>query len=326
MDKKIFERYIESRDKKSMREIVRSDLYGTNTVDLFGDFPKEMTEITTEDVIELLPKIKKDGKLISSSLLFRIINDLSQIYQFAHGNSAKSAIFNPFSYDNDEVYGVIEKMYSDNPDESHALEEIIDKIYSSDLDANSKIYGECLVRLYYRAMEPKDLIQLKEEDIDFSTNTIRINDREWHLPKEDLEILKKVHSMEVLGNARRSKMISYKGGYFKIPVGAQMGQIKFDSYSSTRARMRIDNFYTKALRPVIGENYTTSHMARIGLYNYLISQVGEEGAWRLTEKNPDKRQLGGVLANFAHEYGYEFGRPTTLKRNLLNVRWRSNKD
>lgn len=195
------------------------------------------------------------------------------------------------------------------------VEEIIRKIHR-DYPKGRATYYECLIRLFYEGVYSCDeLVNIKERDIVFRTQTVVLPGRTLNLSSKTFKLLVEVNSMETL-EAHHGYYImeSYHGSYFKFAI--------FEGQKSgfqDRPEKVVTNIASKVFTMKLNKKYNVhlsySTLYWLGFYDYLVRKYGED---KTQEKLKSYRVMQDVkdISQAAIEYGTPEQDVTIIKKKL----------
>ena len=198
-----------------------------------------------------------------------------------------------------------------------AVEDAIEQLYNAYEDGHyMPKYVECLVMLFYNGFaEAREIVELKENMINFKTHDVRLNGRTIHLSEHCFNLLEYVHNLdEVESGTRIFKAVPYHDGYFKFVV--RRGDIDKIQHKTVEeaAAVLVGKISVYIGRPYNREiNYKKLYF--LGFYEYIVSKAGADRARELvlsTRNSADAQEL----LKYTREYGINMDNATLIKRDL----------
>lgn len=208
---------------------------------------------------------------------------------------------------------VIESLGKDSPKIStDYLEEIINDgrmIYIND-DQHYN-YGELLVRLFYAGVpSAKDIIQIKEEQVDLENHLIRFSYRDIYLSDRTCKLLKKVHKM---GN-----FVCYRQTYFPTPYNGSYIPIivKKNFVDSLNARP-IESVALNILgilKTFTDKRLTAREIYKLGFYDFMVREIGQDAVYTILMQTDTESSR--ILMKLVGEYGYTLQTTAGVRRDM----------
>ena len=197
------------------------------------------------------------------------------------------------------------------------LDDFIAFLYAEDNPDDRAIYYHCICQLFYCGIPTaKDIVLLKEEQIDLKNKTIELEGTCIHLTDICVKLLQVVHEMSKMsGNDRTSYvMCSYHDGYFKFPVMSSFVD-DFDNRPIADVQASI----TRKMRRAFLEFQMDANVHDIfmlGFYDYIVREYGVEATNKMINTRGN-RKYTQILYDCAKEYGIKVAKPDHIKTNLL---------
>ena len=197
------------------------------------------------------------------------------------------------------------------------LDDFIAFLYAGDNSDDRAIYYHCICQLFYCGIPTaKDIVLLKEGQIDLKNKTIDLEGTCIHLTDMCAKLLKIVHEMTAMsGNDRTNYvMCHYHDGYFKFPVISSF----VDGFNS-RPIADVQSSITRTIRRAFLEfqmDANVHDVFMLGFYDYIVREYGVEVTNKMinTRGNQEYTQ---TLYNCANQYGIKVSKPDHIKTNLL---------
>lgn len=264
---------------------------------------KKIFEMTSD---ELLAFFKDRGKGIGKNISansYKIIFYLGKAiwnYYIEYIDIDKE-IRNPWIRDEMRIDAVIESFGNEHSKLSKEyLERIIDDgrmVYIKD-DWHYK-YGELLVRLFYDGISsPKELISIKESQIDFTNHLIHFPYKDVCLSHRTEELLKEIHQMV--------KFTSYKQVYFPafyngsyIPIIVKKS---FVDSVNTRPIGSVALSISNTVNTFTGKRVSARDIYKLGFYDFIVKKMGVDVACSILTNSDTESTL--ILMKLVGEYGY----------------------
>lgn len=172
----------------------------------------------------------------------------------------------PFTYDIiEKVISRIHQEYEYNDSNNHP-------VYY-----NYGTYLECLILLFYNGFsESREVVLLKEHDINFRTHEVRLPGRIVHLSDRCFELLQYVGSLNKISTPHGNyAAVSYQGGYFKIAIRPKEAGT-FQEKSIVDVSATLTRKITMNIRKRYGVDINYRIIYLLGFYDYIVDNVGEK--------------------------------------------------
>lgn len=282
---------------------------------------KQLVEMNEDELFNMICSFNnnksavRNGIKVGSASFKKYVSGFRLIFEFYIDNY--EVIKNPFN--SAKFKGIrMEALLSDNKDRftKKQLEEIINKLYSkySNKYAN---YCELILRLFYDGFsEAQEIVNMKEDQINFRRKEVRLTGRTVKLSDRCFELLATIHSMEAIEGARTDfYMMSWHNSYFKFVVRPKES-VNFQNKDAVSVARKINFllFSRVAKEFEIDINYRKLYL--LGFYDALVEKYGEERAKEIimSKRNPnDNKDLTTTMS----EYGLIINDITYLKQNLV---------
>lgn len=205
------------------------------------------------------------------------------------------------------------------------VEEAIEKV-RTEYEESRANYIEALILLFYCGFsKPEEIVLLKEEDIDFDTNTIVLGSRTIHLNSRCAELLKYVHSLDSIEGWRGDyALVPWNGGYFKFII-----RPKHEPTFNDRPIKEVSNFISRMLvekvKNAFGVDINPRMLYLLGFYDSLVNRYGKERTQQLIVSVRNREDTNDLL-NHASYYGVNAENVSHLKRMLRPFIDRSGND
>lgn len=200
------------------------------------------------------------------------------------------------------------------------LNEIIDKVQAkySSVNPERADYIELILLLFYNGFaNPKEVIQLRENDIDFRTKSIALPGRIAELSSRCFSLLTHIHGLDVIaGGVYPLKFESWHGSYFKFCIrlsNIDTFQSKTENDMATIINQKISRDVARTFNVEI--NYRKLYY--LGVYDFIVKKVGEDTAKELINSYRDKA-LSKQLEIIVQEYGTQYDNISQLKKILMD--------
>ena len=299
------EKWDESRVKKTGSSLDNPRIYEYEIA-----IGKKLFEMGSNELLDLFLINKRNKKKISQYTYRWLYSTCVSIWGFYIEHI--SNIRNPWARDEMQPNTVSAMLAeSKNKITTEDLEEIIIAARNRYYDIEHYEYGELIVRLLYDGIPSlRDIIEIKESQINFQTDTIDCMYRIVHISERTRELLIRNHDLECFSVKRQSFYpVFYKGSY--IPLLVKRNYV--DSVDD-RSMDIIFAGLSKAVNKFLDGEITTRDIYRLGFYDFVVNHIGYDNAYEIitnsTQENTAK------LMSLAGLYGYNIQRPSYIRSDM----------
>lgn len=296
--------------KRTRTQLDRHELYEQER-----ESGRKIGEWKPEDVLGFLEKCANNKRSLRVRTLEYMYHLLGRFFDWYIENV--EVIMNPCRSQN--VKAEIKKLVkSEDAKKIPTVEEINDvyKAIRANHDIEHANYCECLLRLAYDGFaEVREIVNLKESDIDFAEQSVMIRGAKHYLSDRTFSLLMVIHNTESY-DGYRSKyyMISYNDGYFRFPTK--------ESYVG-RTGDRDEKFYMNYLSRIFNRDVKSEFGYAVnirdifirGFYERMKEHYGKERLDEMISSLNDSA-ANAELMRKALEYGMSVSVVTYLKREL----------
>lgn len=196
------------------------------------------------------------------------------------------------------------------------VEETIDKLHRI-YDEDRADYYELLIRLFYEGFaESQEIVSVKEEDINFRRNEVRLPGRIITLSNKCMTLLKKIHNLDQIKiGFAFGDMVSWHGSYIKLCVKAGGGD-EFQNVDLVDAGRKINNAFTACISKPCGIDIRYRKLYLLGFYDFLVKKYGEEYTNSMIKSSRVQQHIDDLTAA-RNEYGLTITNLTYLKHCLI---------
>lgn len=312
-----FETIPETTEKKIRSQVDRSEVYAYEK-----KLGKQIFDMDTDELFGMLKTFGNkrtntdDGFSMSYSSYSQIASTYRSIWNYYIENVR--IIINPWY--NKRMRGTEAVKYLSKEKDAFTFKTVTDaveQLYNAYEDGHyMPKYVECLVMLFYNGFsEAREIVDLKENMINFKSHDIRLNGRTIQLSDYCFELLEYVHNLDLVESGTRTfKAVPYHDGYFKFVVRrGDIDKIQRKTPEEAAAILvgKISSYIARPYNKSI--NYRRLYF--LGFWEYIVSRAGEERAIELalsTRNSEDAQEL----MKYTREYGVNMDNVTLVKREL----------
>lgn len=304
-----FETLPETTAKRTRSQLDRPELYKHEK-----DIGKLIGEWNTDDVLAFLSVCANGKRKLKDRTVEYIFYLLGRFYDWYIDNV--EVIKNPCR--DNELKGKIRKIAVEAGERAipskEKIEEVCAELRKDDIPKHG-IYLECILRLAYDGFgEAKDIVRLKEEDIDFTNQTVMVHGIKHKLSDKTLSLLVTVHNLKSYRIRRgRVYLMSFNNGYFKFPTREKfINEIdrEEDFYVNYVSRV-----FNRNIKPFFGDGTNQREVYMRGFYDRLQEEYGKEKLDEMIMSMYDSDSNRELFAK-AFEYGMPISNTTYLKNEL----------
>lgn len=294
--------------KRIRKQIDRQELYEQER-----ESGRRIGEWQPEDVLGFLGKCA-DGNLRVRTLEY-MYHLLGRFFDWYIDNV--EIVKNPCR--SQDVKSEIKKLVkSEDARKVPSLEEIenVYKAIRANHDIDHANYVECFLRLAYDGfMEVREIVELRESDIDFAAQAVTVRGTKHYLSDRTFALLMIIHNTESYdGYNAKYYMVSYKDGYFKFPTKerylAQSGERDEKFYMNYLSRI-----FNRDIRSEFGYAVNFRDIFLRGFYERMRSTYGKEKLDNMIKALNDPISNAELMRQ-ALDYGMSVSVVTYLKREL----------
>lgn len=177
-------------------------------------------------------------------------------------------------------------------------------------------YLECLILLFYNGFaEAREIVLLKEDNINFTTGNIRLPGRTIQLSNRCLELLQYVHDLnQVAVHHSVYAAEPYQNGYFKFVI-RQNEVASFNNKSIEEVGASLTRKISMNIKQKYGIDINYRMVYLLGFYNYIVDKAGKKHADKLITSIRDSDDAQELM-KYAREYGVVARNVSYIKRIL----------
>lgn len=321
--KNLFDRYFSELDKdENYKRKIRPQIDRPEVYEYEDKIGKSIFDMDVDELFEMIMsfKAKQNVKQTEYSISLASFEQVCSLYRAVFNWYIDNVriIKNPF-YDKQmrgsQAFKKISETKSREPFTKDNMEEIISQLHY-DLESERADYIECIMRLYYDGFaHAREIVELKEEMIDFTERKIRVAGKVINLSDRTFELLIRVHdSTEMPGRRGNYLMMSWHGNFFKYPI-----RPKSEYDFKDRPQDIIEDFVNRLFIDNVRKRYQININARsvylLGFYEFLKSRFGEDRSKEIVMSVRDSNAASDLL-NTARMYGIVCDNVTQLKKML----------
>lgn len=318
--KELFDKFFEGKDPvaiyKNRTQVDRPEVYAYEV-----EVGKQLVDMNEEELFEMIctfnntKSLERNGLKVSIGTFKKYVSIFRAIFQFYIDNY--EVIRNPFH--SKKFKGIqAAALLEDNKDRFtyDKLEEIIENLHSV-YDPERADYYELVIRLFYEGFsEAQEIVNLKENQINFRKMEIRLPGRAIRLSNRCFGLLTSFHDMETIGGMRGNfYMMSWHNGYFKFIVRPNEAD-NFQEKDAVDLGRKINTILSARVSKLLGVDIGYRKLYLLGFYDALVRRYGEERTREIIMSTRVSQDIGD-LAAIMNEYGIDISSMTYLKNNLV---------
>ena len=183
-------------------------------------------------------------------------------------------------------------------------------------DKERAIYLECLVQLFYNGFSCTDeIVELKEDMIDFENRIVRVPGRTIFLSEECMSLLMTVHNMDrIEAKGDDVFLVSWHDSYFRFPVRKYQVE-EFQDRTLREVGAIIPRQFHAFIKKKYGVTVDSYKLFLLGFYNRLCEKYGEETTREMILSSKGEPKLA-ALRQEAISYGVGVYNMSKLKDSL----------
>lgn len=317
--KELFENFFSTVDdetvRKTRRQTDRPEVYAFEK-----KIGKELLDMNYEEIEQMVltfrPIKAYEGaeRTISNATRRKVFSDLRRMFDYYSQNY--EPIWNPLR--DKEARGFTAEMrYMEKRARFDwpRVENVIAKFSEVYGEKRAK-YTECIILLFYNGFEtPKEIAELKRENIDFRNKVAKLPGRTVKLSDRCFELLNYVHNLELMDEDRiKYYMESWNDSYFKFAITAH-GKTMIERDLKDITTM-ITSILTRNVAKYFDPEINFRNLFNLGFYDFFVKKYGEERTREMLLTNRDTKYADEIMAT-ASEYGVFIRNVTYIKRKLM---------
>ena len=317
--KELFDDYFKDmpleKSKKIRPQIDREEVYAHEI-----KLNKRLIEMNSDELFDMLLTFKnnKSSKNKSYRMAYSTYNHIASLYRavFEFYCYKYEVIRNPFHEKAMKGAEASKRLSRDIEAFSYEKFEEIIKMIREEYDESRANYYECILLLFYNGFKKaEEIVNLKEENIDFKNKFVILPGRTIKLSDRCFELLIYVHNLEYIDCIRGDyPVVSWRGSYFKHIIRKK----EVDAFDE-RPQEEIANIINRRIienvnkRLGVAINYRLLYM--LGFYDYLVREKGAEKVreFVLTPRNDEDIKEFFLLSK---KYNVLYDNITYIKQNL----------
>ncbi|MBQ9228444.1 MAG: hypothetical protein IJ168_06370 [Eubacterium sp.] len=315
-----FSRYDENTRKRIMGMIARPELYQYER-----EIGKQLVDMNTDELFELLLRFysrRGDNNFaLKISTYSTVSTYMRSIFDYYIDQYNPVSRQNPWRSTELKSTNVIEKLADINTKLSwQQFEAVITKLYHQYSQENAE-YLECMMRLYYEGFRSaEDIVNLKQDMINFSTKEVRIYSRTLHLSERTIQLLNRIHRRtSVFNNENREyAYVSWHNSYFKFIVRPKNADKYRNSskYDEKYLGRKLNAKLAKEVRSIYSIDASSRTIFYLGLFDLFIEKYGKDLGRKIIYSN-NVKEYNNILLSFAEEYNLNINNVMYLKRHFM---------
>ena len=292
---------------------------------------KSFFEFDEDEIEQYLLKLSNQayykGKSIriSQSYLRNLASYYRLAFQFYIEESGKS--WNPLTDDRFRHIGSRSK--NDLPIFSRDTLERICLSVGEHFDEGDAEFTQLLLWLFYSGVERNDeIINIRDEDIDWEAGTISLHDRTIYPQNDCMDLLKKNHQIDQFRVGRLTNlMLPYHDSYVRFPIRLEKAPDNSDPYEyafeqhQKRDIWRIKDIISKRfarVRNEIGVFVQPSTLYYRGIFDYIVSQCGMAHAGEIIWAESNRNTIEN--AEEFNRYLKEYGAKVSARNDIFKIK------
>lgn len=317
--KDLFDAYFvdkaESTIKKTRPQIDRKEVYAKEI-----ELGKQLVDMDEQELFDMIIGFKNrkavtsDEVMISGASFRKYVSAFRSLFDFYINNY--EVIKNPFrsarfkGIQADTEFAAKKRRFTKD-----VMMDAIQKVRSY-YEQDRADYLELLIRLFYEGFsDAKEIIELKEEMIDFEKKEISLPGRTIKLSDRCFELLLINHNSEVIENVRgQFLLLPWHGGYFKV-INRPKEADNFQSYTAVEAGRKINRVIVMKIAKQFDIDINYRKLYLLGFYEYGVEKYGEERMKELVTFCNDHEAHTTFVA-LARSYPIQLENMIELKRSL----------
>ena len=179
-------------------------------------------------------------------------------------------------------------------------------------------YTELVCGLFYCGFfETSEVINLKENNINFRTGIVALPGRSVKLNERTLILLKANHEATSFKTARIGCIMkNWRDSYMRFPVAPKL-EYEFDKRDETLMSIAIHKILTEYVRNVYGLKLTYKNIFWLGFHDYIVSRCGQERTNEIIASMAIMEDIDELL-----QYAREFGVPDGINSAYMKTHLR----
>lgn len=317
---KLFDEYFKDKNPETVKK-TRSQVDRHEVYEYEAKIGKQLVDMNSDELFDMIGTFRNNRKNnsegsygINYNSYFQISSSYRAIFNFYIENY--EVIRNPWNEKKMRGVCATERLAQKNkPFTWEIVDTAIKRVHEA-YDADKAKYIECIIRLYYEGFaKAEEIVNLKEDMINFKTKEIRLPGRIVTLSDRCFMLLNYVHNMTMLEGGRYDYLMrSYHDGYFKYAI-----RKKDEDSFNDRTEREIANMINKRIITDVKNRFSVNVSYRdlylLGFYDCLVATYGEERTRELILSVRNSDDVKDLMAS-AKKYGIVLDNVSHLKRSL----------
>lgn len=311
-----FERFDETRQKKTRAQLERPEVYAYEL-----KIGKQLVEMNVDELFDMMMTFKNNNSpgdtnyVINYNSFYQIASGYRDLFNF-YNQIADEVIVNPWYDKRLRGKEATQRIAQNKPAFTYAIiEDAIAKVRDR-YEPERASYIECIILLFYCGFaHAEEIVNLEESMINMEEKTVSIEGRTIRLTDRCFELLQYVHSMDSMPGWRGDyAMASYRGRYFKYNIRPKQAAV-FDERPEGEIANLINRILIVNVKNEFGLDINYRLLYLCGFYDSLVMEYGEERAQELILSVRNREDTDDLMLH-AQYYGIEVGNVSQLKRAL----------
>ena len=330
-------------DQKIANEVQRSKVYASlarkELLEAESRFGKSFFQFSSDEIEQYLFSIsnniyyKGDNIRPSQSYIRFLISYYRDLFRF-YNTVADVPIVNPmdnkrFRYIGSEVKNDLPIFTRDTLERLCLSIEEHNEVFAKG-DAE---FTQLILWLFYSGcFDAGDIVEMKEKDVNLRKKTAKLKGRTIHLQDPCVELLKKNHLISEFESYRFTNlMLPYHDSYVWFPYRMTKAPDDSDPYDyaykqqQERTFLRVKGLISirlSKIREELGVFVQPSLLYHRGIYDYIVSQCGEERTRELLTAESGRNNMANVeeFNRYIEEYGARISNRTELFKIKGNLK------
>lgn len=313
--KQLFDEFFAAKDKdESYLKKVRPKADRPEVYTYEERIGKQLVDMNVDELFDMLRTFNADGFSVSYNSYDTLAVLYRQLFEYYIDNY--ELIRNPWN--NKRMRGseaLQELAKGKEPITWQNVEDAITEIYRTH-EADRAKYVECILRLFYNGFQrAEEIVQLKENMIDFRAGTVRLIGRVVQLDQQCYNLLVEIHNMSKMKGWRGDYlMTSWHDSYFRFPI-----RPKEEASFNDRPLENICNYINRVISERIrqGLNFDIGYreLFFLGFYDHLVKTYGMEETNRIVLSLRVRKDVA-ELERAARMYGITKLTSSQIKKSL----------
>ena len=315
--KKLFDGYFADNPKherKTRSQVDRPEVYAFEE-----KIGKQLIEMNDEELLDMIATFRSNNFNDNYYSVYGSYPQISSIYKrvFEWYCRHEKPIVNPWNQRNMRGSAGVNRLIErcDSVLTLDYVNELIDKLHNDCTEERAN-YVECIVRMFLNGVyESSQIVNMKEDDIDFDKKTIRLSGTGAIITMDDrcAKLLQLVSKMTTIPSVRQSIfMVTWHGNYFKYPMRWPERTDDYDNvYIGRIINKQINEFISRPYKADIN----AVKLFYLGFYLHLVDVYGKDEANRYILAYRDS-DANAKLEIEARVYGVPTTSLTSIRRSL----------